>query len=302
MIGFRIVVIACVAALAFAVFPFLFAQGPTETRLPISWEARYTTLDDDLQAVAIDPLNPSIIYMGTDKGLLVSTDRGRNWRDLANFAAKNFVMSDKEGKEALSALRFFTGAIEKDEITLQLRVDEVQQSAEEPEERGSEEVEVETPAAVEKVKAEEPTVAKVAGPVDLDRELATAVTSLQAAERELSAARSAHEAWRPDPVTLAMVDALPIIGDRLEQPYSSELGNWLEERGLPAYESATERKEALSAYLTEREREGAALAAALQGAQQAVDRDEARVASLQAEIARRAGRAGGRESANSGGQ
>ncbi|MDP8215664.1 MAG: hypothetical protein P9M10_10820, partial [Candidatus Euphemobacter frigidus] len=47
--------------------------------LPTNWEVKYLNLKDDLRALAIDPLDPQVIYLGTDIAIVGSYDGGETW-------------------------------------------------------------------------------------------------------------------------------------------------------------------------------------------------------------------------------
>lgn len=52
----------------------------TDIRItPPQWRPISTPLDAPYNAIAVDPLRPSDLYVGTDLGLLVSTDTGASW-------------------------------------------------------------------------------------------------------------------------------------------------------------------------------------------------------------------------------
>jgi photosystem II stability/assembly factor-like uncharacterized protein len=63
------------------------------------WLVDYPLNNYDVRCLAVDPLNPSVVYAGTqDKGILRSEDHGATWRPagLANRSVKSLAVSNTE--------------------------------------------------------------------------------------------------------------------------------------------------------------------------------------------------------------
>ena len=63
------------------------------------WSVEFLLTDQDVRCLAVDPLNPSIVYAGTQgNGVLRSSDRGKTWQPagLAGRIVKSIAASRAE--------------------------------------------------------------------------------------------------------------------------------------------------------------------------------------------------------------
>ena len=112
-----------------------------------TWNALSTTglPDCPFNAILIDPVNPQVIYVGTDMGVYVSPNRGSTWYDFntglwdavqvmdLQATASNMILAATHGKGAFLSARYsgvlpvkinsFTGSAEGDYNKLSLTVD-----------------------------------------------------------------------------------------------------------------------------------------------------------------------------------
>ncbi len=261
----QVALAAAVAVAALLLFSPLFAQVPAGPPLPTSWVERHAFLDDDLRSAAVDPLDSSRLYLGSEEGVLLSEDSGHNWRELNNFYGNRVTVRTDDGEDVMSAVRFFAGVFELEEMVARWA--------------DLEDIEFQPDAP-------EVEVTEVEAPIDLTEQLEIVRAELAAAEAAEDDVIARFEAWQPDDLTIAEVDGLPFDEgtDWLDQPYYGILEDWLSERGLPIAESALERREVLLDYLREQEAEGAALEAEVTSAQAAVEAAREQVAELEAQI------------------
>ena len=72
--------------------------------LPTNWEVKYVNLKDDLRALAIDPLDPQVIYLGSDIAVISSSDGGETWTSGQSFRNNKISISAADSAEAQEIL------------------------------------------------------------------------------------------------------------------------------------------------------------------------------------------------------
>ena len=212
---------------------------------PTNWEVKYLNLKDDLRALAIDPLDPQVIYLGTDIAIVGSSDGGETWAAGESFRNNQVSISAAATEEAREILQLIeetdpgaapkTGAADQ-EVGQELPQEDRVNAAE---------------SAESDLTAKKSAAAAAAQDLkDLERQLKEAEDALSPAEKELQQAELKLSQWTPDPVTVADVDGLTWIGSNyMDENDYAKLEAWLSERGLPVATDGHERQDTLNDYL-----------------------------------------------------
>ncbi len=215
--------------------------------IPTNWEVRYLNLKDSLRAMAIDPLDPKIVFIGSDLAVIGTTDGGETWIAGESFRTASFSVTGAVGAEAMEILTMI-----KDEDTAV--------GAEEALEAGTEQEGL-TDAAAEAegllADREETAAVETASVEELEAELALAGQAGEEADAVLAAAEEAAAAWEPETITASDVDGLSYDEDGyMATADYDQLESWLDERGLPVADDAAARQDELKNYLSEHALEG----------------------------------------------
>ena len=239
--------------------------------LPTNWEVKYVNLKDDLRALAIDPLDPQVIYLGSDLAVISSSDGGETWTSGQSFRNNKVPISAADSPEAQEIL---------------LLIEETGGSAG-PAKKSSGgtggesiEVQLQKEAVAEDVSdaksdlEEKQTAVEVAGEEEKDQEaqLKEAEAAVTTAEKALKDAESALALWTPDTLTAGDVDGLTYDSDsHMANADYAKLESWLSERGLSVPADPHERQDILTAYLNDHQTEGTAFNDAVAAAQDELD-------------------------------
>ncbi|HDL65196.1 MAG TPA: hypothetical protein ENH12_07395, partial [Proteobacteria bacterium] len=239
--------------------------------LPTNWEVKYVNLKDDLRALAIDPLDPQVIYLGSDLAVISSSDGGETWTSGQSFRNNKVPISAADSPEAQEIL---------------LLIEETGGSAG-PAKKSSGgtggesiEVQLQKEAVAEDVSdaksdlEEKQTAVEVAGEEEKDQEaqLKEAEAAVTTAEKSLKDAESALALWTPDTLTAGDVDGLTYDSDsHMANADYAKLESWLSERGLSVPSDPHERQDILTAYLNDHQTEGTAFNDAVAAAQDELD-------------------------------
>jgi len=231
--------------------------------IPTNWEVRYLNLKDNLRALAVDPLDSQVVFIGSDLAVIGTVDGGETWTAGESFLTSSFSI---------------TGSVDAEVLEILQMLEQTGESAGDPGERPDregtgemlDELEVTLEEGEEALVAEEETVE------GLEMELQQAEAAETEAETRLDAATGAAAAWTPDPLTASEVDS---------SSDEEELTDWLEERGLNVPADFNAKKDDLKEYLAAHEAEGAELEAELEEATRERDEASARVAELKDQLA-----------------
>lgn len=237
---------------------------------PTNWEVKYLNLKDNLRALAIDPLDPGKVLIGSDLAVTATADGGETWEGGESFRTATFSVTGAVSSEVMDLLMMIEeadGAVSEEEEAADFGRDEIA-TQEVTESLG----EVETQVA----EVEEELGAVGSSVAELELELTQARDSEAAAKRELTAAETAAESWTPDDLMASEVDG--------ESDYN-KLGEWLEDRSLSIPSDETERRDDLKSYLVEHQAEGDSLKAAVVDALEISDEASARVTDLEQQLA-----------------
>jgi len=278
MIGARSFAFYACVSLALTGLILFLSSGVFTSQLASDWEAKYTTLKDDLRTLAIDPLDPQTIYIGTDQQILRSSDGGGTWTALKSFREDKISLSEIVDEEALRSILLIeeTGG---DEVA-PARSRAVEEQATEL---------TETEARVGEVRTElegkkETSAAAAQTVSSLEIQLAQAQATLDEKQAALRKAQTARAAWSPDPLSTSEVEGMPEPYDEGWEDASDQLDDWLGERGLPAPFTTIEKKRVLIDYLKSHASEGDKLKDALAAAEAEVPPAQAEVNSRQAAL------------------
>jgi len=253
--------------------------------LPTNWEVKYVNLKDDLRALAIDPLDPQVIYIGSDIAVISSSDGGESWTAGQSFrnnkisvsgsdagseeAQEILILIEETGSDAGQSAQKSTGGVNIE--------DQFQEAAAEEEvsdarsDLGDKEEEVEL--AVEEEKS-------------LEEQQQDAEDQKTIAEKALKDAEAALALWTPDVLTAADVDSLTYdSGDHMADDDYAKLETWLSERGLGVSSDPQERQGVLIAYLSDHAAEGSALDTAVAEARDELDEAKAQAKDLEEKVA-----------------
>ncbi len=246
-----------------------FSFGSHTAPLPSSWETKYSNLKDSLRALAINPLDPGIIYIGTDQAVLKTADGGATWASVQSFRNNKISVSDVVSEGALELLLEVEGASAASAAGRDARV------AEEISPGSSQE------GAPEDYSARLAAAAAVtaAASAEIDR----ARDALALAQAEAYASAAALELMDPEDLTVSEVEAIPEENGFVDEPYFTQLGDWLTERGLALPADGAERIKDLVDYLKKYEEQRQALLRDLATDQAAQAAAEAQSVSAQAD-------------------
>ncbi|HPJ72086.1 MAG TPA: hypothetical protein PK636_05330, partial [bacterium] len=250
----------------------LFALGGFTSPLPSTWEMKYTNLKDDLRALAVNPLDPQILYVGTDQAVLGSTDGGQTWNQLYSFRDDKIDISDVLSDEAIQVLT----DIGADAAQASAPAGQAEESAPKEAERaprGRESAPSGTGGSGTS------STAELAGQVE------TALQKMTETQDALAQAEDAYMEWTPDELTISEVDGIPEDDSGfVEQPMYDELANWLSERSLSVPDNGAERKDTLVDYLKTHEAEGETLSKAVDSAKSQYTNAEGEYNNLKAQL------------------
>ncbi len=225
--------------------------------VPTNWEVRYLNLKDNLRALAVDPLDPQVVFVGSDLAVIGTEDGGETWSAGESFRGASYSIAGSVDPEVLEILRMFE------------QTEESAAAGEEPGREETGEALVELEGALEE--GEETLAAEEETAEELEEELQLAEQAESEAESRLSEAASASDAWTPDSLTAGDVDS---------SSDEEELTEWLEERGLTVPDDFTEKQDRLKDYLAAHQEEGVVLREELEEATRRRDEASRRVADL----------------------
>ncbi len=272
----------CPAAASFllgAIVLAVISSAAFSQDLPTNWEARYLNLRDNIRALAIDPLDPEIVFIGTDREVVGSLDGGETWNVGESFRTASFSVTAAVSPEALELLLM----IEEEEET-DVREDDFDIEVPGLEREDLDEALLEIETRLADPERELATLLEREG--GLEAELRQAEEEAAQAEAARAAAASAAEEWEADPVSISQV-----AGMSLEDTYGEDrdnydqLGDWLSERGLSVPADAEDRRDTLLGYLEERQAEGVQLEASLAEAAGEATEADTRVGQLEDQLA-----------------
>ncbi len=251
--------------------------------LPLNWEVKYLNLKDDLRALALDPLDPQVVFIGTNLAVVSSPDGGETWTSGESFRNNKVPVSAADSPEAQEILLLIeeTGGTssatrptggQEEGIEAQVEQDAVQE---------------EIAQAQGVVSEKDATIAATEGDVkDLDTQLKEAEAAVIQDEKVLKDAETALSAWTPDELHADDVDGLTYTEDNyMDDDDYAQLGNWLTERGIATPSDPHERQEALKNYLTEHAAAGDTLKDVVDQAKNDVTESQNLVKDVEARIA-----------------
>ena len=252
MSGARNILLPVLTCLFVASLFLLFSYGVSADQLASTWNVKYTNLKDDLRVVAVDPLNPQVLYVGTDKGVMNTLDGGATWGLLHSFKDNQLDLSRLVTEEALQAILF-------------LREGEVVGAA--TKSRKSDIAVTESTGPEEYATAQKANEAAAKKFGELQAQLQKAKGDSTKAKEITDQAQAAAKALPPDELTISEVESVPESDSGYVEPVDMEkLEAWLSERSLSVPDSGRERKDTLIDYLKERATKVAALETAAQEA------------------------------------
>ncbi len=279
MFGARGLPIYAVLVSAITGLILLSSFGTSNPVLPSNWEAKYFNLKDDIRTLAIDPLDPRVVYIGTDQAIISTSDGGDNWTSGKSFRIDKVDLSSVLTEEALQAALLTNGVTGEEDLERIKKVSEEKEA--DREER--EEALVRSKSEQKTAEESQANIASRLG--ELETQLAQTKNDLTLAEGALSQAQSALATWQPDPLTVAEVEGLPYeSNDTMESSAYEGLEQWLIARGLSVPVDPHERQNILVNYLKEHAALGVALPDMVIEAEEAVANAEANVDSYQAQI------------------
>ena len=259
-------------ALAISFLVFFPSLTYSQSTMPSNWEAKYTTLKNDLRALAIDPLDPQVLFIGSDQQVLLSTDGGNTWQD---------SQSVRNDKISISA----AGSSEAERLILLIAETDAVQAAPGP--AGEAPAEAEAEDIQNSVEEKEETLTEVTGDLTSARSKQDEkANELRAAEAELTEAQAALSGWSEDPLTPGEVDSLPVEDGYMEDSDLEKLRDWLSQRGLSESDDPEATKQTLIDYLGSHAEEGARLREAVRTAEEKVAEKQSSLASAEDELAR----------------
>jgi len=237
--------------------------------LPTNWEVKYVNLKDDLRALAIDPLDPQVIYLGSDIAVISSSDGGETWTSGQSFR-NNKVPISAAGSEAAQEILVLIEETGGD-AGPSVRTTDGAGGIEEQLQRDAVEEEVSEAKSDVDDKADLADIA-VAEEKDQEAQLKDAEERVTVAEKDLKQADAELALWTPDVLTAADVDALTYdTSTHMADDDYAKLETWLSERGLAVPSDPHERQNTLTAYLSEHLAEGRALTEAVVGLKDELD-------------------------------
>ncbi|MDP8215346.1 MAG: hypothetical protein P9M10_09165, partial [Candidatus Euphemobacter frigidus] len=228
------------------------------------------------RALAIDPLDPQVIYLGTDIAIVGSYDGGETWAAGQSFR-NNSVSISATSPEAREIL----GLIEE------TGDGPAPQSQETGRETFQESVEEEGVASAQTVVTEKEIGAEsaVQNLKNLERQLKEAQDAIVPAEKKVQQAELKFSQWTPDTLTIADVDSLTWIGsDYMDENDYAKLEAWLSERGLSAGSDGHEMQDTLKTYLEAQAAEGVELKNAVSAAQDELEPAKLSIKNLEEKV------------------
>jgi Sortilin, neurotensin receptor 3, len=237
--------------------------------LPTNWEVKYVNLKDDLRALAIDPLDPQVIYLGSDIAVISSSDGGDTWTAGQSFRNNKVPVSAADSEEAQEILILIeeTGGDGGPAATAtsgaggtedQLQQDVIEEEISEAKSDADDKADM-ADIAVEDEK-------------DQEAQLKNAEERVTVADKNLKQAEADLALWTPDTLTAADVDGLTHTSANYMDPADyAQIETWLTERGLGVPTDSHERQDILKTYLSDHLAEGIALTDAVSGAKDELD-------------------------------
>ncbi len=256
-----------------AISPLAFPQA-----LPANWEVKYLNLKDNLRALAVDPLDSKIVFIGSDLAVIGTTDGGELWTAGQSFRTSSLALAGTVSDEVTQILQMIE---ESDEAPPSpAEAEEIPALGEE----GAEQVLLETEEQL--AEGEAAVAAEAETATQLESELPRARGAATAGEQRLAAAQAAAAAWEPDPISIADVDSLAYDEDDLmvADDYD-KLKTWLEERGLPVADDPKAMQDDLKNYLTAHETQGRVVQEELAAATAEAAAAEDQVVAVEGELA-----------------
>lgn len=282
MIGARISIFIPVFILLAVVGMMLISTVCFSQILPTNWEIKYVNLKDDLRALAIDPLDPQVIYIGTNVAVVKSSDQGDSWITGQSFrnnkvpisaadtpeAQKILLMIEETGGESAQVENRSAGGMSIEKQLLRDSEQELSEARNELDEKSE---------LVESALAEEE---------DLETRLTEAKEEASLAEKALKEAEDALAGWEPDTLTASDVEALAYDSeDYMAESDYEKLKTWLSERGLLVPSDPHEGQDLLTAYLADHIAEGNVLNDAVAEAKNELDKTEKDAGELEEKVA-----------------
>ena len=268
---------ACIFLVLAGMILFL-SSGVFTSQLASDWEAKYTTLKDDLRTLAVDPLDPQTIYIGTNEQVLRSTDGGETWTDLKSFRDNKISLSNVVDEEALRSILLI------EEMGGEGVTSGLSQAVEDQTAAVAREETALGEAGSELEAKKEAGAAATQSVTALESQLARAQTTLSQQQVILQKAQADLAAWTPDPLSISEVEAMAEPYDDGWEEASDQLDDWLSERGLGTPFKTQEKKRVLIDYLKTHPLEGEKLKEAVTLAETATASAQAEVDSLQAAL------------------
>ncbi|MDP8237308.1 MAG: hypothetical protein P9M08_13075 [Candidatus Erginobacter occultus] len=259
---------ACTAAACFLGVMVMSSVAFSQT-LPSNWETKYLNLKDTLRALAVDPLDSKIVFIGSDLAVIGTADGGETWVAGASFRTSSFSVTGAVGAEAMEILTLIE-EVGPAAPTVETEMGLDREPADD--ELG------EIIAGDDGQAADLETEAAVAGEsvADVEAELGTAREASDSAASRLAAAEAAAEPWSQETLSVSDVEG--------EEDYD-KLGDWLQERGLPVPSEFAERQDELKSYLNEHAAEGDVLRQEVVDATAESNAASARVSALEGRLA-----------------
>lgn len=256
-----------------AISPVSFSQN-----LPANWEVKYLNLKDNLRALAIDPLDSKIVFIGSDLAVIGTTDGGELWTAGESFRTSSLAVSGAVGGEAMEILQMIEEADQPAAAEGGDGGGAGPALGEEDSEQALQEIEEQ----LEQVGTAAAGGAQAAE--GLEAEAQHAREEAPAAEQRLAQAEAAAAAWQPDPISIADVDSLAYEDDFMVDDDFDKLKTWLEERGLAVGSDAKEMQDDLKNYLTAHEEAGRAVQEELAAAVLANTEAASRLSAVEGEL------------------
>ncbi len=269
----------CTAALFF-LGVMVISSAAFSQNIPTNWEVRYLNPKDNLRALAIDPLDPKIVFIGSDLAVIGTADGGETWTAGESFRTSSFSVTGAVSDEVLEMLQM----IEEADETAAAEEAEAAAGLEAYESEGLDEALAEIDDRL--AEGEQELTDKVATADELEAELESAREAAREAERAVAAAQAAVGSWEPETISASDVDGLTWIDEEtMDEDDYQRLEAWLDERGISAAADAKSRQDDLKEYLLEHDAELGKLQAELAEAESARDEANARVDDLEHQLA-----------------
>ncbi|MFH1037691.1 MAG: hypothetical protein V1789_03355 [PVC group bacterium] len=250
--------------------------------LPTNWEVRYTNLKDDLRALALDPLDPKVIFIGTNLAVVGSADGGGTWTSGESFRINKIPVSSADTPEAQELLLLIeqtggraapaAGGPAGGGLEAQAEREAVQEEI--------------TEVTAEAGEKDDAIVAAGAEVKSLETQLGEAEQAVNLAEKDLKEAELALSQWTPDELSASDVAALVYTEeDYMDEDDYARLEGWLSDRGLAVPSDGHERQDILKNYLIEHAAAGDAVKDAVAAVKNDLDEGSRLVKDIEAKIA-----------------